>query len=115
MTHKAVHRQASLFIECPTFALTVFDGSIYQVRVMWLVRRSEKQRRIGRGILEIQAGMSAIHIVLLDRVVTCGLYTLMAFQKANEHPREIGASLDPANSHSKSPVSETTVVPVCLR
>lgn len=43
-------------------ALTIFDGGINQVRILWFVRRSEKQSRIRRGILGMRMRISAMHL-----------------------------------------------------
>lgn len=61
-THEVIHSQACLVMKRSALALAIFDGGIYQVRILWFVRRSEKQGRICRGILAIQMRTSDMHV-----------------------------------------------------
>lgn len=61
-THETIHGQACLVMKRSAPALAIFDGGIYQVCILWFVRRGEKQSRIRRGILEIHIEISAVHL-----------------------------------------------------
>lgn len=93
-TYQAVSGSVNLAFEVSTLALAVLDGSIDQTLVCGLVSSRENERGVSGRILGLVDIDSCIE--------NC--------YKAVSRPQAICRNL-----HSKSPESETTTVPVCLR
>ena len=89
-----------MVLKLATLALAELDGIVNQTLVSRLVRRGQNQRGVGGGILrlvDIDSCKSLVSPLESDgRVVALWM--------------ALGG-----DSHSKSPESETTTVPVCLR
>lgn len=91
VTYETVHGSIHLHVEISTLGLAKFDGILDESLVSGLVSRREDERRVGRRILGL---------VDIDR---CIVFKIASRLKDGLYP------------HSKSPESETTTVPVCLR
>ena len=101
-THQTVHGGIHLLIDAAALLLAGRDRVVDQTLVCGLVRCREDERRVRRRILGL------VHV----DSCTMGRESLVALALRNPMPSSPTGRT--RYSHSKSPESDTTTVPVCL-